>query len=181
MRTYKLNPPIIFDTDCISSFLWVKRLEIPENLFPKQVKIPHQVVVELDNLKRSSYIWVPILLEEKIRDGTFEILSIPALGLIANDFVALSTRMGSGEAATLSLVKGQGGVVASNNLRDVNDFCEKNKLELIHTDDILCMAVIKGIITETEGQVIWTDMKNTKRKLPSYDFSVAFKLFREGT
>jgi predicted nucleic acid-binding protein len=97
---------------------------------------------------------------------------------MADEFNALSKMMGSGEAAALVYVKNQGGTVASNNLKDVKAYCEKNNLELIRTDDILCMAVIRGYISEADGQVIWDIMKNARRKLPSYDFNEAFRLFK---
>ena len=40
---------IFFDTDCISSFLWVDRTDILLNLYGKQIILPEQVLDELSN------------------------------------------------------------------------------------------------------------------------------------
>ncbi|MGE5604550.1 MAG: hypothetical protein ACM3YE_02540 [Bacteroidota bacterium] len=179
MKTFKLSSPFIFDTDCISAFLWVKRLDIPEGEFPGKIKIPDQVMAELANLKKfSAYSWVPNLLEAKIKDHTYERLVIPASGPLAEEYIKLLRKMGSGEAAALSLVKHLGGTVVSSNLRDVKEYCDNNGLELIKTGDILCMAVINGRLSEADGQIIWTNMKKARRRLPDYDFSEELKRFK---
>jgi len=40
---------IFFDTDCISSFLWVDRTDILLNLYGTQIILPEQVLDELSN------------------------------------------------------------------------------------------------------------------------------------
>lgn len=85
--------------------------------------------------------------------------------------------MGSGEAAVLAAVRFNGGTVASNNLADVRDYCKKYGLELISTDDILCLSVQRHIITEVEAEALWKDMLMRKRRLPKYGFSEAYKRF----
>lgn len=178
MKRFKFHPPVVFDTDCISSFLWVKRLDLPESLFPGQILIPRQVMAELENLKRFTYYaWVPKLLESKIQTGDFGLVDIPAVNGMVKEYLALTRRMGSGEAAALTLVRSVGGTVASNNCKDVQTYCEQNRLELIRTEEILCLAVVRGKITESEGNILWNDMKKTKRKLPGYDFSEALRRY----
>jgi len=41
--------PIFFDTDCISSFLWVDRTDILLSLYAKRIILPEQVLDELSN------------------------------------------------------------------------------------------------------------------------------------
>ena len=50
-RKWSLRLPVVFDTDCISSFLWIKRLDIVKNLFPNQIIIPQTVFNELNKMK----------------------------------------------------------------------------------------------------------------------------------
>jgi len=52
-----LKLPIVFDTDCISSFLWIKRLDIINNLFPNEIIIPQTVYDELNKIKSPQYIF----------------------------------------------------------------------------------------------------------------------------
>jgi hypothetical protein len=50
MRTFKLSPPIVFDTDCISSFLWAKRTDILQFLFSGKMRIPSHVLFEFSSV-----------------------------------------------------------------------------------------------------------------------------------
>ena len=77
--------------------------------------------------------------------------------------------MGEGEAAVIALTRENGGVIASNNLKDVKNLVKDFNLNLITTAFILAIAYEKCIKTKEELDVIWTRMiKNgRKRSLPS--------------
>lgn len=53
----------------------------------------------------------------------------------------------SGEAASIALAKSVGGVVASNNLKDISSYIDEYELKHITTGDILIEAMEKGSIT----------------------------------
>ena len=42
-----MTDSLYFDTDCISSFLWVKEERLITSLYSRKIKIPHQVYNEL--------------------------------------------------------------------------------------------------------------------------------------
>jgi len=42
-----MTSKLFFDTDCISSFLWVKQEKILFHLYPGRIMLPVQVYVEL--------------------------------------------------------------------------------------------------------------------------------------
>lgn len=44
-----MTSKLFFDTDCISSFLWVKQEKILFHLYPGRIMLPVQVYVELCN------------------------------------------------------------------------------------------------------------------------------------
>ena len=46
--------PLVFDNDCLSSFLWVKRTDIIKQLFTGQIIVPS--IVE-DELRRVQYLF----------------------------------------------------------------------------------------------------------------------------
>lgn len=185
MRTFKLNLPIVFDNDCLSCFLWTKRFDVIQQIFVgKSILVPDQVVAELAFLKQySKYNWVYDALEREVKTGTINITKLPAGAPIAREYALLTnlqrTRaMGSGEAAVLATVKYNGGTVASNNLTDVYQYCLQNDLELINTDDILCLAVQNNILTESQASTLWDEMKARKRQLPAYNFVEAFRRYK---
>lgn len=79
--------------------------------------------------------------------------------------------IGKGEAAAIAMVKERGGTIASNNLKDVSSYVEKYGLEHITTGDILMQAMRSGIISEADGNDIWTNMIRKRRMLPTATFA----------
>ena len=85
--------------------------------------------------------------------------------------------IGRGEAAGIAMAKHRGGILASNNLRDVGLYVEKYKIAHITTGDILIEAMNAGIITETDGNTIWAEMLRKRRMLPTTTFSEYLKIY----
>lgn len=181
MRKFSSKIPYVFDNDCLSSFLWVKKTDILQSLFPGQMEVPESVINELSFLGKTRYAWVYRNLLQNINNNIFKIAILPSTGRIAKEYYRLinaTVPMGRGEAAVLSYVRYNGGTVASNNLSDVLKYCREYNMGLISTDDILCYACIKGVISEPEGNVLWAGMKQKRRALPSYSFSEALLRFK---
>ena len=86
--------------------------------------------------------------------------------------------MGDGEAAAIALVSVMGGTVASNNLRDIKEYCVDNRIQFICYDDILCLAVQRQVIDLKLASLIWDAMKKKRFAiLPKYDFREALRRF----
>jgi len=75
-----LKLPVIFDTDCISSFLWIKRLDIINTLFPNKIIIPQSVYDELNKIKSPQYRFVFNDLYSQILKGNFKLKNIMISG-----------------------------------------------------------------------------------------------------
>ena len=52
MTKLTTNPPLYFDTDCLSAFLWIENESILTQLYPGRVIIPKQVYDELSSVPR---------------------------------------------------------------------------------------------------------------------------------
>jgi len=81
------------------------------------------------------------------------------------------TVIGKGEAAAIALAKTSGGIIASNNLRDICPYIEKFSLKHVTTGDIMITALTAGLIDEATGNTMWTNMLAKKRFLPTLTFS----------
>lgn len=116
-----MTEPIFFDTDCISSFLWVDRTDILLSLYAKRIILPEQVLDELSNpsISHLSSKVNQLLSQDQIRKaeilvGTEEfklyyILTInPQSG---------QKRIGKGEASAIALAKVRKGVLATTTSR----------------------------------------------------------------
>ena len=81
------------------------------------------------------------------------------------------TVIGKGEASALVLAKEHGGIVASNNLKDVKLYIDDYGLSLKTTADILVKAFSDQFLNESDANIIWADMIKKRRKMPACSFS----------
>jgi len=178
-----LKLPIVFDTDCISSFLWIKRLDIINTLFPNEIIIPQTVYDELNKIKSPQYRFLFNDLYSQILKKNFKLKNIMISDQEFNEYRKLISmknpkRIGRGEAAAIVIARALNGTLASNNLRDVLPYVGKNKLPYICTEDILYLSYEKSYISIKEGNQIWDDMKRIGRILPNYDFNEIVRRFK---
>lgn len=169
-----MTDKLFFDTDCISSFLWINDTSIIENLYSGLIVIPEPVYNELSNpcvphLKQQT--------DKLIDSGIAKLQEISVDSeeyklyqqLIQNKISSKS--IGNGEAAGIALARLENGVLASNNYKDIAPYIEKYKLNHIDTGTILIEALNNNIIDEKEGNNIWTNMLRRNRFLPEKTFS----------
>ena len=79
--------------------------------------------------------------------------------------------IGAGEAAAIAMAKEYGGILASNNLRDILDYVREFNLIHVTTGSIMKEAMLAGYIDEAEGNMVWKNMLRRKRKLGYNSFS----------
>jgi len=170
-----MTSQLFFDTDCISSFLWVGEENILLRLYPKRIVLPQEVFEELSNpsiphIKRkiAHLVSSGYITTQRIYNGTEEFNLFCQLAIAPPKGV---TVIGKGEAAAVSLAKVYKGIVASNNLKDILKHVQRYNLDYVTTGDILVAALNEGFIDEGMGNVIWSNMLTKKRFLPGASFS----------
>lgn len=166
---------LFFDTDCISSFLWVKEENLLFKLYPGRIVLPKEVFVELSN---PSIPHIKRKVSELCTSGditTKEILAGTDEYVLYNELAISPPKgeriIGKGEAAAIALAKVHGGILASNNLKDISKYVEKYNLDHVATGDILVAALEVGYIDENTGNQIWHNMISKRRILPTSSFS----------
>lgn len=108
MRTFRICSPIVFDDDCLASFLWVDCFDLLETLFAgERMMVPQQVVNELKYLQhtRSGVVFQRLVC--KLQSGAISPHVIPVSSAdVVNEYRRLTTTrvplMGSGESAALA-------------------------------------------------------------------------------
>ena len=83
--------------------------------------------------------------------------------------------IGKGEAAAIALAREHGGILASNNLRDVAAYVSEYRLQHMTTGDILKEALDRSLITESIGNQLWQNMLQKRRRLGYLSFSEYLK------
>ncbi|MFA5468432.1 MAG: hypothetical protein WC224_05170 [Sphaerochaetaceae bacterium] len=169
---------LVFDTDCISSFLWVGEEKLLTNLYPGQMILPKQVFYELSN---PCIPHLGLKIEQLCSSGDLRLSEI-LFGSEEYELycqLALSppkgeTVIGKGEAAAIVLARSFNAILASNNLKDVSKYVVKFGLKHFTTGEILIEALNKGYIDVREGDTIWQKMLSKRRFLPINSFSSFF-------
>ncbi len=170
-----LTEALFFDTDCLSAFLWVGNESLLPQLYPGKIVIPKPVYTELDrpsipHLKArvDALVAANLVTIQEIAVGAeeyetyYQLTEEPAQG---------HKIIGLGEAASIALAKQYGGIVASNNFRDISTYIEEFSLKYTTTADILVDAYERGFITESQGNTIWSNMLSKRRRIGGASFS----------
>jgi predicted nucleic acid-binding protein len=177
----QLTEKYFFDTDCLSAFLWVREESILARLYAGRIILPAQVYNEL---QRVHHLLARV--DTLKNNGDLSVESMEAGSEEYIDYLQMTTSpetgmriIGSGEAAGIAMAKQRDGTLASNNLRDIRPYVEKYGISHITTGDILMEAMDAGIITEAEGNTIWSDMIRRRRMLPTTTFSEYLVIYRK--
>ena len=175
-----LTDSLFFDTDCLSAFLWVRNESLLPQLYLGKVIIPKPVYTELcrpntPHLKKR----IDVLLSKNL-------VSIQEIDIDSEEYSTYYQLtespakghkvIGNGEAASISLAKKHGGIVESNNLRDIQTYISEFRLKHTTTSDILVDAYDRGLITENEGNIIWSNMLAKRRRLGASSFTEYLKM-----
>ena len=169
-----LNKPVFYDTDCLECFLFVDAGSILEKLFSKIV-IPEQVYNELMDDNTPTIVKTNF---KKLKEGFVETREISFTSQeyttyksIERGFWSQTGKVcGKGESAAMALAYLNNGIVASNNLSDVEEYIESLDIELITSSMILSKAFEKDIITENTANGLWKGMLKEGIDLPKNSF-----------
>lgn len=173
-----LTEPLFFDTDCLSAFLWVDHECILTKLYPGRIVIPSEVYRELSHPGVNRIKELRAQVDELVSNNQAVVKSIPLDSVEYLLYYKLTEKpdpghkiIGKGEAAAISMAKEQGGILASNNLKDISIYVEEFGLMHVTTGAIMKEALDKGMISEAQGNVIWKNMLDRKRMLGYKSFT----------
>ena len=175
MRGMAVDKPVFYDTDCLECFLFVDAGHILEKLF-SNIIIPEQVYNELMDVNTPSVVKTNY---NKLKRGFVEINHIEFASQeyvtyksIEKGFWSKTGKVcGSGESAAMALAHLNNGIVASNNLSDVDEYIESLNFALITSSMILSIAFEKDIIGEDDANDLWKKILKKGIELPRANFS----------
>lgn len=161
-----MSKKIVWDSDGLSAFLWVNKLEV---LLNSQADKEH-IILEpvLEELKKVDHLFQRL----QASIARFTIADVDLSNSEEVDyFVELQKRMGIGESACISYAKFHDcEYVGSNNLSDVLQLCCAESINLKTTGMVLVEAVRTSNITEKEADDMWSRMLSKRRLLPTANF-----------
>ena len=164
---------IYFDTDCLSSFLWVGREFLLIRLYKDRIFLSQQVYREIVRIPSLKIKVNQLIQSKEFTLSDFQVGSpehILYTELTKNPIKGRKI-IGNGEASVICLAKCRDGIVGSNNFKDIWEYLDLYHLRHIATADILCEALENGLISLRESNTIWRDMRNKNIWLPEETFS----------
>jgi predicted nucleic acid-binding protein len=164
---------LFLDTDCLSTFLVVRRENLITQLYNGRIGVPQQVYMEL----RKAH-FLRSIIDAMLNTSRVTLYNID-FGTEAGDlYLKLTTKpdkgfkiIGKGEAAAIALAKQHNGILGSNNMRDIVPYIQFYHLKHRTTADILVEALDQNLIKEGQGNAIWREMLEKNRRLPAETFS----------
>lgn len=173
-KLIRMTNELYFDTDCISAFLWINNTNILHELYGGKMVLPEPVYQELSipcisHLKQRADLLIDVndIFIKTIDLNTEEYNIYNALINGTNGRKII----GKGEASGIALAKTYNGILASNNYKDIMPYIDEYNLRHIDTGHILKEALDKGLITELDGNSIWSQMLAKRRMLPARSFT----------
>ena len=170
---------IFYDSDVLICFLEINKQGILKRIFSKII-VPDVVYLELN--KKNSNQNVKNNLASLINDGFVEIRPIEFgtpeyfdYTCMIEGFWSDDEPIGFGEAAAMALAIKDFGIVASNNLADVEELGKANDIPILTFSMIMAFCFELNIMSKQEIESVWKEiLDNTKQKLPKETFNEYF-------
>lgn len=156
---------IIIDSDVIIHFIKGDSLPILHEIFPAY-----------------QYVILDIVLNEELRKNTatrdyldryltlFGHIKVEKWQpdyLLMKEFATLKKKYGLGESASMAYCKFHNDVIASSNISEITDYCDKNDIVYVTTLGFLWRAYKTGKMTQQECDDFISKVKQKGSKLPT--------------
>lgn len=165
--------PLFLDTDCLSTFLVVRKENLMLQLYNGRIGIPKQVYKELEKVSFLKSRVDSLINSKRVLVYHLDINTESGalyLKMTKNPDVGFKL-IGSGEAAAIVLTKQYNGILGSNNMRDIIPYIQLFGLKHRTSADIMVEAFEQNLISEGQGNTIWREMLDRNRKLPTNTFT----------
>ena len=170
-----VDKPIFYDSDVLICFLAINQSDILKNLFSKVI-VPEPVYIELINI--TVYQNIKQNLNFLMQENFVEIAEVDfaspegnVYNMIRRGFWSGGNWIGRGESASMALAIENKGIVASNNLSDVQEICDDYEIPVITASIILAFCFELNLMDEEEVESIWQKiLTKTKQIMPTETF-----------
>ncbi len=139
----KSNKIIVIDANVISHFIEAGEILYIGKIFPYPIKILPQVLKELDRFEK----------RKKEVDNIINLRIIDPISFpnenhqIQKEYLYIKNKMfkGDGESACLAYARFSNNIIASSNLKDIDNYCKMHNVVYLATFDFLCQALRIGL------------------------------------
>ncbi|MCQ2147173.1 MAG: hypothetical protein MJZ16_06615 [Bacteroidales bacterium] len=156
---------IVLDADVIIHFSKANRLSILPSILP-----------EYDHIVLSTVYNELISIQQQIDNQVIFLKNLSVeefnpTGDMRREYAVLSSRFGKGESACMAYCRFTNNVIGSSNLKDVKEYCTKQKITYLTTLDFLYYAYVRNIMSKEECDQFMQDVTSGGSKLPTVDIA----------
>lgn len=161
MAKQKVEPKILLDADVVIHFIKAGYQMKLTAIFPGRLVMLDKVKQEL--LKRKSEA---LGIENFLAWCKMPVEPMPKDIEILKEYAFLKKSRGEGESACMAVAKFRKEYIASSNIIDIKDYCDKHSIVYYTTMDVLEIAIINSVLTEKECDKFISEVKSKGSKLP---------------
>ena len=157
----EIKPKILIDADVIIHFVDGDKLNAIPAIFPNRIVFVDKVLEEL-----YSFPQYKVQVFNFISANKFETIELDSNIEYVLEYAKLLKFADKGESACMAIAKIDKKYIASSNLKDIKEYCDKNGIKIITTMDFLWEAMNCKVLTEEECDKFILDVKKEGNKLP---------------
>jgi predicted nucleic acid-binding protein len=155
---------LVFDTDVLSTFGKIKRLDLLEKLFPgADFSIPASVNNELFKAKDSGYEFVDYITDSRIFEVT--LLGQEEVGFL-DKLRDERRKLGPGELECISICKHRDCVLVTND-KAAKKVCDNYDIKFIDLSMLLKSLIITDILTSKEVEALIDEIEDKDKVIIS--------------
>lgn len=154
---------IVLDSDVLIHFSKGNSLHLLHQIFPEYEYIILDVVYnEIKSIQTE--------INNNIKTfKAFNVVKFHPSNEILKEYAVLKKSFGRGESACMSYCKYTNNIIGSSNLRDIQTYCEKEKITYLTTIDFLYYAYKRKVMSSKECSNFILKVKEKGSKLPQID------------
>ena len=155
---------IILDADVLLHFAKAERLNMLPEILPEYEHVVLSTVYdEIGSIQNQ--LDNQIFFLKNISKETFN-----PTGEMMIEYARLLRTFGKGESACMAYCRYTHNVIGSSNLKDIKEYCEKQKITYLTTIDFLYYAMKRGKMSVEECEQFVKEVVAKGSKLPTVDF-----------
>jgi predicted nucleic acid-binding protein len=169
----RIDKVILIDADVLSHFMAAGHILILSKLYPNKKVVLKIVADEIRRFKKfQPYIDQIILLKH------IEEIALPSSIEIIREFSLLRKTKGPGESACMAMARYSRDIIASNNWKDIQNYCDEHDIQYLSTMDFIYEAYRSETLTlaECDYMIYQLLSMNSPARLPCKDLKTYCKL-----
>ena len=158
---------IVLDADVIIHFIKGGRFSLLLDIFPEYEYLILDIVYNEVAVNRASKTQIDNTMQ--FLKNRISLVKFAPTKESRLEYARLISTLGRGESACMVYCRDNNDVLGSSNLRDIKEYCHKNRITYLTTLDFVYYAYLRKKMTEEDCRQFMADVNNKGSRLPVVD------------